>query len=58
MPMMPMPLVAPLFLQTDQIDSEITVVNTSMSDVQGKVTLRDGMGNVVGQQSRQSGLFR
>ena len=46
--MMPMPLVAPVFLQTDQIDSSITVVNSIIWSVQGTVTLRDQGGNIIG----------
>ena len=46
-----MPLVAPVFLQTDQVDSNITVVNAITSAVNGTVTLRDQVGNVVGQQT-------
>ena len=46
-----MPLVAPLFLQTDQIDSSITVVNATNMAVQGTVTLRDQSGAVIGSQA-------
>lgn len=49
---MAMPLVAPVFLQTNQIDSNITVVNAIMSGVQGTITLRDQHGNVIAQQAR------
>lgn len=45
-----MPLVAPLFLQTDQIDSSITVVNAITFAVQGTVTLRDQSGHSIGSQ--------
>ena len=47
----PLPLVAPVFLQTDQIDSSITVVNSIIYAVNGTVTLRDQQGHVIGQQT-------
>ncbi len=46
----PMPLVAPVFLQTDQIDSSITVVNALVAAVQGTITLRSQAGNILGKQ--------
>ncbi len=49
-PVAPMPLVAPVFLQTDQIDSSITVVNSITLAVNGTVTLRNQAGEVIGQQ--------
>ncbi len=45
-----MPLVAPVFLQTDQIDSSITVVNSITFAVNGTVTLRDQGGTVIAHQ--------
>lgn len=48
---MAMPLVAPVFLQTDQIDSMITVVNAITSPVLGTITLRDQQGNIVARQA-------
>jgi hypothetical protein len=44
-------LVAPLFLQTDQIDSNITVVNGINWSVQATVTLRDQQGTVIGKST-------
>ncbi len=46
-----MPLVAPVFLQTDQIDSSISVVNAITFAVNGTVTLRDQAGTIIGQQT-------
>ena len=43
----PMPLVAPVFLQTDQIESSITVVNSIIWAAKGTITLRDQQGNIV-----------
>jgi len=44
---MAMPLVAPVFLQTDQVDSAITVVNSIIWTVQGTITLRNQQGAVI-----------
>lgn len=44
---MAMPLVAPVFLQTDQVDSSITVVNSIIWSIQGTVTLRNQQGSVI-----------
>jgi Carboxypeptidase regulatory-like domain len=44
---MPMPLVGPVFLQTDQIDSNVTVVNAITWAVQGTLILRDQQGTVL-----------
>lgn len=46
----PMPSVAPVFLQTDQIDSSITVVNSITVPANGTITLRDQQGMIVGRQ--------
>lgn len=43
-----MPQVAPVFLQTDQIDSSITVVNSTTAPANGTLTLRDQQGHVIG----------
>ncbi len=45
-PMPTEPLVAPLFLQTDQIDSAVTVVNGVMQATSGTLTIRDLDGNI------------
>ena len=46
-PMTPEPLVAPIFLQTDQIDSAVTVVNGLLQATPGTLTVRDLAGNIV-----------
>lgn len=44
-----MPLVAPIFLQTDQIDSSISVVNSTQLAANATITMRDQQGNVIGE---------